>query len=121
MFGSWRDARAYGGTRLLLGNLHRRDCANRRRSLRNVGCVNADPAFQGLKLPCKAGNLVVEFGGLATTAAVGNRSHNDGWQAHHHPSEEEQQYVFHSVAQFMGNLRCILERFWWKVLRYFAK
>jgi hypothetical protein len=51
----------------------------------NVSCIKAGPAFQRIKLPAKAHNFIVEFGGFAAAAIVGNRGNNDGGQTHHHP------------------------------------
>jgi hypothetical protein len=76
------------------------------------------PAFQRFNLPREGSDSVVEFGGLSSATIVGDQGNNNGWRAHHHPSKQEQQYVFHRLArQVMGNLRCILERFCRKVLR----
>jgi hypothetical protein len=60
-----------------------------------VNCLSVAPAFQDLQLSGKIGDLLVEFGGLAAATPIGNQRHNDGWQAHHHPPKQEQQYVFH--------------------------
>jgi hypothetical protein len=74
--------------------------------------------LQAFQLPGKLNNFVIELSGFATATAVRNQGYDDGRQAHQQPREEKQRYVFHLVArQVVGNLRCILERFYQKVLR----
>jgi hypothetical protein len=76
------------------------------------------PAFQVFQLPGKSSHSVAEFSGLSSATVIGDQGNNNGWRAHHHPSKQEQQYVFHQFGSAsMGNLRCILERFYEKVLR----
>jgi hypothetical protein len=40
-------------------------------------------------LPAQGSDSIIEFGGFTATAAVGNCRKDDGWQAHHHPANEE--------------------------------
>jgi len=47
----------------------------------------AAPALQAFKPPAQVGNCVVEFGGFATAAVVGNETDDQGWRAHHHPAK----------------------------------
>jgi hypothetical protein len=107
---------------LLGGDPHCWNGSSRRwSSLRSVNYLSTAPVLHHLQLTCKVGNFVGEFGDLTAATVVGNQRHNDGWRAHHHPPKQEKRYEFHRLArQVFGNLRCILERFCGKVLRYFC-
>jgi hypothetical protein len=49
----------------------------------------AGPLFQICQLPAQGGNSVIQLGGFAAATSVGNCGKDDGWQAHHHPADEE--------------------------------
>jgi hypothetical protein len=67
----------------------RRDFHCRSQRRRRNWNTFARPLLQIRQLPAQGRNSIIEFGGFAAAASVRNCREDDGWQAHHHPADEE--------------------------------